>query len=237
VLVRLLAEPPRELPVEEQGEVAEDTGGRSRLIAKMGMYVYLSFFATFGLILWMGNQSWPAFLGYVAATIATLVVVFLTARGVIQGHPALYISAITSTLGIGFMSTMFGSLFLVPGLAALNTMAHVVNSSSKSARAVVIAIGTLAVLVPLGFEALGLLPPSYDFTGGAMVVLPQMHNFPQNATFTFLIYIALAHIIGVSIMMGRMQDALRHAEERLHMHTWQLKQLVSDEGTTGSERR
>jgi len=237
VLVRLLAEPPRELPVEEQGEVAEDTGGRSRLIAKMGMYVYLSFFATFGLILWMGIQSWPAFLGYVAATVATLVVVFLTARGVIQGHPALYISAITSTLGIGFMSTMFGSLFLVPGLAALNTMAHVVNSSSKSARAVVIAIGTLAVLVPLGFEALGLLPPSYDFTGGAMVVLPQMHNFPQNATFAFLIYIALAHIIGVSIMMGRMQDALRHAEERLHMHTWQLKQLVSDEGMKGSERR
>jgi serine/threonine-protein kinase len=101
----------------------------------------------------------------------------------------------------------------------------------------VIAIGTLAVLVPLGFEALGLLPPSYDFTGGAMVVLPQMHNFPQNATFAFLIYIALAHIIGVSIMMGRMQDALRDAEERLHMHTWQLKQLVSDEGTKGSERR
>ena len=237
VLVRLLAEPPRELPVEEQGEVAEDTGGRSRLIAKMGAYVYLSFFATFGLILWMGIQSWPAFLGYVTATIATFVVVFLTARGVIKGHPALYISAITSTLGIGFMSTMFGSLFLVPGLAALNTMAHVVNSSSKSARAVVIAIGTLAVLVPLGFESLGLLPPSYDFTGGALVVLPQMHNFPQNATFAFLIYIALAHIIGVSIMMGRMQDALRHAEERLHMHTWQLKQLVSDEGTKGSERR
>lgn len=231
VLVRLLAEPPRELPVEEQGEVAQDEGGRSRLIAKMGVYVYLSFLATFVLILWMGIQSWPAFLGYVLATIATLVVVFMTSRGVIQGHLALYASAITSTLGIGFMSTMFGSLFLVPGLAALNTMAHVVNSSTRSVRAVVIAIGTLAVLVPLGLEGLDLLPRSYEFAGGSLVVLPNMHSFPQAATFTFLVYIALAHIIGVSIMMGRMQDALRDAEQRLHMHTWQLKQLVSDEGT------
>ncbi len=237
VLVRLLAEPPRELPMEEQGEVLQDEGGRSRLIAKMGMYVYLSFLATFVLILWMGIQSWPAFLGYVLATIATLVVVFLTSRGVIGGHPALYASAITSTLGIGFMGTMFGSLFLVPGLAALNTMAHVVNSSTRSVRAVVIGIGTLAVLVPLGLEALDLLPRSYEFAGGSLIILPQMHNFPQAATFTFLLYIALAHIIGVSIMMGRMQDALRDAEQRLHMHTWQLKQLVSDEGSQGSERR
>jgi len=236
VLVRLLAEPPRELPVEEQGEVAQDEGGRSRLIAKMGGYIYLSLLATFVLILWMGVQSWPAFLGYVLATIATVVVIFLTSRGVIAGHSALYASAITSTLGIGFMSTMFGSLFLVPGLAAVNTMAHAVNSSAKSVRAVVIAIGTLAVLVPLGLEWLDLLPRSYEFAGGSLVVLPQMHSFPEAATFSFLLYIGLAHIIGVSVMMGRMQDALRDAEQRLHMHTWQLKQLVSDEGSQSSER-
>jgi hypothetical protein len=74
------------------------------------------------------------------------------------------------------------------------------------------------------------------FEGGSLVILPQMHSFPEAATFSFLLYIGLAHIIGVSVMMGRMQDALRDAEHRLHMHSWQLRQLVSDDGNQSGER-
>jgi hypothetical protein len=56
-----------------------------------------------------------------------------------------------------------------------------------------------------------------------------MHELPKTATIVFLSYIGLGHIISLSMIMGRMHEARVAALHRLHMHTWQLKQLVSDD--------
>ena len=50
---------------------------------------------------------------------------------------------------------MFGPLFLIPGLAAMSTMAASFNTPTRGARALVIGIGMLAVVVPLALEQVG----------------------------------------------------------------------------------
>jgi serine/threonine-protein kinase len=108
-------------------------------------------------------------------------------------------------------------------------MAVSFNTPTRGARALVISIGVLAVLVPMMLEGLGLLPPSYEFRDGVLVILPRMHEFPKTATIVFLSYIGLGHIISISLIMGRMHEARMAALNKLHVHTWQLKQLVSED--------
>jgi hypothetical protein len=108
------------------------------------------------------------------------------------------------------------------------TMAAAFNSPRGGARALVIGIGTLAVVVPLMLEGIGVLAPSYEFRGDALVILPRMHHFPPAATLAFLGYIALGHIVSISLLMGRLHEARLAALEKLHKQTWQLKQLVKE---------
>jgi hypothetical protein len=129
------------------------------------------------------------------------------------------------------MSTMFGPLFLIPGLAAMSTMSASFNTPTRGARALVIGIGVLAVLVPLLLEIAGLLPPSYEFRDDYLLVIPRMHHFPPAATLVFLSYIGLGHIVSISVLMGRLNESRLQAIEKLHKQTWQLRQLVSDDNS------
>jgi hypothetical protein len=229
VLLKLLAEPPDDLPDAERLEVFETSALSAPLSINASGWYHLSFVITSALVLWMGVKSWTALILYALISAGTATVAFMTARGFLPPSYREVANVIAGTLAVGFMSPMFGPLFLIPGLAAMSTMAASFNTPTRGARALVIAIGVLAVVVPLILEYVGLLPPSYEFRGGALVILPRMHEFPPVATIVFLMYIGLGHIISISLIMGRMHEARVAALHKLHVHTWQLKQLVSED--------
>ncbi|MGD8863016.1 MAG: serine/threonine-protein kinase [Myxococcales bacterium] len=229
VLLKLLARPPANLPEEERSEVASEEEDSGRFTANMSGWYHMSFLVTTGLVMWMGVKSWIALTLYVLVSASTAAIAFMTSRGWLSSAYSLFANVISGTLAIGFMSTMFGPLLLIPGLAAMSTMAASFSTPNRGARALVIGIGVLAVVVPLLLEVVGLLPPSYDFRDGYMLVLPRMHYFPEGATLAFLCYIGLGHIISISVLMGRLHEARVAALEKLHKQTWQLKQLVSDD--------
>jgi len=231
VLLRLLADPPTELP-EESGMIQEEASLLSgRLQTNANGWVHLSFVITTCLVLWMGVRSWIALGLYALLSMATTIIAFMTARGFLSKSYRLFANVITGTLAVSCMSMMFGPLFLIPGLAAMSTMAASSNTPTRSSRALVIGIGVLAVFVPLALEVVGLLPPSYEFRDGVLVILPRMHDLPKWPTLIFLSYIAFGQIISISILMGRMHDARMAAMHKLHVHTWQLKQLVSEDNS------
>ena len=228
VLLTLLKDPPEELPEEERRELLKEDAAEGRMMTKINGYLNLSFIVTTALVLWMGVKSIPAAVLYVLVSAIATAIAFYSPKKA-DRDAARFANVIASTLAIGFMSTMFGPLFLIPGLAAIMTMSASFATPTRSARALVISIGVLSVLVPLLLEASGLLPPSYEFTEQGLLILPRMHHFPTAATLTFLCWIGLGHIISISIMMGRMHEARIRALEKLHKQTWQLKQLVAND--------
>lgn len=229
VLIRLLADPPSELPEDARFEASQDSMLSGRMHINLSGWYHLSSIITAGLVLWMGVKSWIAVGLYTVISVGAAVVAFMTARGFLAPGYRMFANVIAGTLAVGMMSTMFGPLFLIPGLAAMSTMAASANTNTRGARALVISIGVLAVLVPMMLEGIGLLPPSYEFREDALVILPRMHNFSKTATIVFLSYIGLGHIISISLIMGRMHEARMAAMQKLHVHTWQLKQLVSED--------
>jgi eukaryotic-like serine/threonine-protein kinase len=229
VLIRLLADPPAELPEDARFQASQDSMLSGRMHINLSGWYHLSSIITTGLVLWMGVKSWVAAGLYTFISIGAAVIAFMTARGFLAPGYRLFANVIAGTLAVGMMSTMFGPLFLIPGLAAMSTMAASANTNTRGARALVISIGVLAVLVPMMLEGIGLLPPSYEWRENGLVILPRMHAFSKTATIVFLSYIGLGHIISISLIMGRMHEARMAAMEKLHVHTWQLKQLVSED--------
>ena len=93
-----------------------------------------------------------------------------------------------------------------------------------------IGIGVLAVVVPLALEMLGLLPPSYEFRDGYMLrVCRACTTSRRPRRCCSCRYVGLGHIISISVLMGRLNEARVAAIENAHKQTWQLKQLVSDD--------
>lgn len=229
VLARLLADPPDALPDEErEAEYYQDEKQR-RHAARLHARLQLSFIITAIFVFWMGVRSWPALVAFVLISAAAATSFFLVMRGKLRGKTGGLINLISSSLSICAMSTMFGPFFVVPGLAAANTMVGSLYISNRRTRTFVITIGVLAVFLPVMLELVGILPPSYEFKDGALVVLPHMHDFNPVATTAFLYYVSFAHIVALSLMMGRFGEDLQKAEQRLRVNTWQYEQLISAE--------
>jgi tRNA A-37 threonylcarbamoyl transferase component Bud32 len=229
VLAKLLADPPNELPDEERAEEYYQDEKQRRRAAGLSMRIQLSFIITVLLVVWMGVRSWPALIAYAVVSAAATTICLLVMRGTLRGKVGMLANVISNAVSISAMSTMFGPFFLIPGLAAASTMASSLYITKRRTRALVIAIGVLAVFLPVMLEWVGILPPSYAFRDGVMVVLPEMHNFSPVETTAFLCYITFGHIVAFALMMGRFSEQLQKAEQKLRVNTWQYEQLISAE--------
>ncbi|MFC1641828.1 serine/threonine protein kinase, partial [Myxococcota bacterium] len=75
---------------------------------------------------------------------------------------------LTSVVFVG-LSAMFGPFILIPALVATNTVFFVLHTPRRQ-RWLVFALGVLTITLPFGAEILGLVPPSYQFTGKEIIV-------------------------------------------------------------------
>ncbi|MBN1653871.1 MAG: serine/threonine protein kinase [Deltaproteobacteria bacterium] len=237
VLVRLLAEPPRELPEKEkEEEYSKDEGRRLQAMRLNGWLQLLLLAVTSAFILIMGVRSWQAFLVYLVFGVAAAANSFFVIKLKLPRRVMTLSTIISGSLFIGAMSLMFGPLFLVPSLVAAHVLVHAIHISKPGLRTVVLVICSLAVLFPLWLEGLGVLPPSYEFRDGTMLILPRMHNFTSAGSLAFLSLFGLGHILAMSVVIGRFRDTLQEAENKLRMTTWQFEQLIPDNARTKNER-
>ena len=113
----------------------------------------------------------------------------------------------------------------MPGVAAVNTIAFVMTAD-RSRRVPSIVMGCLAIAVPFALASAGVIPAQTVFRDGSIVLLPQIHAFPETPTLVFLLLTNVAVVVTASIFVARFRDALVAAERRLYFQTWQLRQLV-----------
>ena len=227
-VVRLLTEPPRELPPEAQAEVDASAQRTLRVSTRVATLAYFSWAFYVPLVLWMGIRDfWFAAIAAAAWALATAAAVWVFRQKTI-GSFARWAVILLSTLAIGATSTAFGPFVILPSMAAINATMLVVNFD-RSLRAVTMLLGCLAVLGPAALGAIGVLPRPYAFGSDAIVVLPQMLHFPEIPTTVFLVVSNIAIILTACLMVARIRDSVGQAERRLQVQAWQLRQLFPPE--------
>jgi serine/threonine-protein kinase len=149
---------------------------------------------------------------------------------------AAYVSYVFNLASLVCIGRGFGPLLFTPMLLAGYTFAYSMTYEGRF-RAAIIATGTLGLLGATAADLAGLVAPSYAFHDGAMTILPRAVTFPQVPTLTALIVGCVFMMLVPGLLMGRIQSALRDAEQRSFLQAWQLEQLLPDEARAAGDDR
>ncbi|MGK4003147.1 serine/threonine-protein kinase [Sorangium sp. So ce1036] len=236
-LRRTLTEPPRELPQEVLAELDAAAAARHRLQLHAGVRAELlaTAIATLVAALWLGVREWKVF-GMILGFTALAAGMKLVAARVVHRPSAewyAYAGFVFNVLAFLFVGRGFGPLLFMPMLLVIFTYGN--SFTYRTAyRVAVVVTGCVAVLLATWIEYAGVVPRSYEFTDGAMIILPQAVEHSKVPTMTALTLATLFMLVVPAFMMGQHQHALRDAERRAFLQAWQLRQLLPERAQPGA---
>jgi fumarate reductase subunit D len=231
-LVDLLTNPPKHppKPVLEQARRDED-----RLAQSAARGAALTFFVVFlatPLAWFMGVSSYALSIGgALLAAAASALCLWVARSGPTRARRAAIVTC--ALLGLATLSRIFGPFLVVPQLA-LALMAGLVLYPRAYSPLVTVGGTTGAVLVPVLLELLGVVEPSYVFTGtDRLCIRSHAVAFPAIPTTAHLVVVSCGAIVGTAVYLYRVRSRLDHAQMQMRIYAWQLRQIVSD-GRSGA---
>lgn len=199
-------------------------GARRAAIALLSLYLFLP------LLLWLGVRNHLALsLMGVFILLGAASSYWVTRMPRLRPWQFYVVAALP--MGVAGLTGLFcGPFMIVPGACLAMGLPVIVNvRANRGQRIYVGALGVMAVLLPLGLQQLGWLPPFYELHDGVITILPWTVHFPPLPTHVFLLIDALAIIVVPLIVVGSPIDALKRAERRLFAQAWSLRQLMPHE--------
>lgn len=229
-LGKVLLDPSDELPKEAERELI-DVNRRDRQDASFATSVALaSWVLIFPLVLVMGVREWaPVLLLGLLLGLQILYSLWMGFTGNTAPRfmrlalPALFLS-------VSMLCVLFGPLIMVPGVAAAQGATIMVSlRANQQTRRFILSLGLAAVLIPVGLQYFGFLPPTYLFKDGVIKVLPWAVEFPEGATLIMLVASTIMTLVLGNLLAGRAVEALVRAERRLFVQAWRLRQLLPEQ--------
>ncbi len=224
-LVALLSHTPAQIPDEARATLEADRRALQREGGRLGGVAYASWLLYVPLALWMGIKNLPLALAVLFGGLVTAVLSFRLMRKPTSDARVPYSLMLASFTAIGLFSLAFGPFVLVAGMVAINAVAFILGAG-KLRRTQTIALAVITLMIPPVLEWLNVIPRSYALTADGLVIIPRVLAFSKPATEIFLVVANVAFVITTSLTVAHARDALSTAEEKLHFHAWQLRQLV-----------
>jgi serine/threonine-protein kinase len=226
-LVELIATPPREVPAEVRAEIRRVDDDSLRTAARLGVFAYGACLALAPVFVAMGVRSVAAVALSCALFAGAAAASYLMSRRE-RMHVAWPLSVLAlGTAALGAASALFGPYILIPTILAMSTIAYA-QHLGRLRWGVIVFVGCLGVVVPVLLEWTGVVPPAYSFTDGVIQVLPRAVSFPRPATEIVLFLASVVAIFAAALYMLHFQRALADAQRDVQLHTWQIRQLVSE---------
>lgn len=240
-IVRLLVEPPKVPPPAAQAQLLESNREAERTSARGGVIGFGAWLLFIPGVLALGVRDWWMMGMLLTVALAALGVSWMGGQA---AEPERWIrptAFVLAMAGLALVGRLFGPLVLVPGLAATTAASFCLQVTGRR-RLAYLAAAASVVVVPMGLELYGILPPSYVFEGGRVIIDPHLTALPRTATLAFLVLATVAAIVVPPLLIARTRDSLRAAERDLFVQAWQLEQLLPPEArsafgeTTGARR-
>jgi serine/threonine-protein kinase len=233
-MVELLSKPPDELPPEVSFEMERQFRRRSRWIGATGASIYAAMFMFLPLLLWMGVKQ-PFVVATFFVCLATAMLVSMQVmRAKVPPLGAIIVSLLASTVAFAFAARVGSPLILAPTALAINATGYALYLQ-KRYRLLVTFVACLGFLVPLALEMLGLLPRTFEFIDGEIVVHATSVGLPQLPTTVLIVIGCLAGIFMSSLVVGHIRDQLEDAERRLLLYAWHLREFIPEKARVSTE--
>jgi len=233
LVTHLMLRPPKEVPEEVERKLAEIDVETARSQGRLGALAMMGYLAFIPLLLWTGVHDLTLLAVFgLLATCSGVQLVLLTrglriSKRIVRG---IYLNAVINAALIGIVCRMVGPFIIAPTLVLTTLMAYASHPRFGKIR-VLGPILTAAVAVPWLLELAGVIDPTYEFKGGALVLRSQVVTFsslPTQLGFALL----LLSLIGVVAVLSRaLAKRQREATRSLEVQAWQLRQLVPTVGS------
>jgi serine/threonine-protein kinase len=232
IMMRLVTEPPRELPAEARAEIEKAHDQKARVSAGTASKAYLTWLVFTPFVLAMGVKDLLWSFGASACWVIASIVCYYVFRTEPFRRWILFVSMGLVAVGTAQSSGMFGPFVVVPTLAVAVTTAHVL-AMPRGHRWIAMVLGCASILVPFALQLAGVVPGSYVFDHGTMTILPHALGLPAGPTLTLLALANIGLVLTPAFFVSRLRNELDAAEERLVVQSWQLRHLVPKEARGG----
>jgi len=235
-LGKVVAAAPASLPKEAAEELDRAAMNRYRRLLHEGLRWDLVAALLLGPIAWwMGIID--AFL-LVTAVACTLTASLFKLAGLRRSslesmHSYAFSAYLFKIVGVLALSRSFGPLLFTPSLLSIMVFTYSMSHHARYRLAVLIG-GAAALLAPALGEMLSLVPRSYEFKGGLMMIIPHAVAFPEQPTLIALTVANCFLVLAPALMVGRFQQRLREDDEQRILQTWHLRQLFPDEARSAA---
>jgi serine/threonine protein kinase len=230
-LVRLLTNPPRQIPPAVDAAQKETWRLHIRRGALLGalIYAYISANGIFtwalgvhdARVFWIAHALWGCAL---AAGIVTF------AR---PSYTNLFCMFLFGTAASTWATTVYGPHLLVPLLLVIHAVLYA-QVRQWRLRIAFIAIACLGWTVSIFGELWGLFPDTVRFVDGGMVIRSTAIDFPEILTTIYLYSAVLGVIVLPAVVVGFLRSSYHRADLQTRLQTWQLHQLVPEGAPTRS---
>ena len=137
-----------------------------------------------------------------------------------------FTACVVSSIVFALTASFFGAFVLTPALIAVNTTAYAIHAKGNL-RTLMIAVGCLAMLVPIVLELTG-IHSSYAFTEAGMLIEPSAVLLPKTPVLVLLVLTSLSTIVTSCLSSGVIRDQLERAERHLHLYAWHLRAFAPE---------
>jgi tRNA A-37 threonylcarbamoyl transferase component Bud32 len=227
----LIVAPPRVTPAAVAAELADLDRLAAQRQTTVGVAVHVALLAITGLFFAIGMRG--GYLGVFAAVTASRV-----ACGLRELHdPRPRNVAINFTLNvvvIAMLARMFTPFLVAPGFAAVTLMAFAFHPAATR-KCVLVAAVLLAIAGVAGVwavEATGLAEPTMHAARGVILLASPVDGIQSLPAEPTLCCFAVVLCVVAALLAAGAARSHREARHRVHLHAWQLAQLV----TTSAER-
>ena len=230
-LVRLLTNPPRQIPPAVEAAQRETSRQHIRRGALLGalIYAYVSANGAFTWMLgvhdarvfWIAHALW-------ACALAAGIVTF--ARPTYANLSCMFLFG---TAASTWATAVYGPHLLVPLLLVVHAVLFAQVRQWKL-RIAFIAVACLGWTVSIFGELWGLFPDTVHFVDGGILIRSPAIDFPELLTTIYFYSAVLGVIVLPAVVVGFLRSSYHRADLQTRLQTWQLHQLVPEGAPTRS---
>ncbi len=224
-MVELLVTAPATMPAEVEAEVQKATLRHRMEALRATRTTFLIWLVCPLMGLLVGVRSFRVFGLSIGILLAGLAYSLWGVRNRAVATWSNYLLAALAAAAVASVSAWLGPFVAVPMMASVMVLLFSTLSMPRE-RPVLLGIWSLAVVVPFALELAGVVPPSYRFEGGGLLLVPRGYGLPAWPTMGALLYITLSWILVPPFLLARVHDALQKAERQLLLHAWQFRRLL-----------
>jgi serine/threonine-protein kinase len=224
-VLRLLAEPPRQVPTGVLEDVAIIEQEQLKEGARLGAPLALTWLLFVPFAFFMQVRDWRpiALMAVLMVLVVAISVVNFNARRVsLRNQILVFVLLAVVCWSAGFVA---GPFVMVPTLIATFVAALQSHPSATMRQAITLG-GCCLFLLMVGLEWAGVLPTSYVFVDGKLHVLPVALGLPETPTRLLMTFSSLGSILAVALFISKIRQSLAAAQQRVLLLGWHLRQML-----------